>query len=820
MNSSSSRIIKEFENLREKLLDLSSKNQLLNFKPRAKTLEIIENNPNNIYHTLIIQKKKMYFIPNKASENDIDYNKPKSRLSKIFEYAPIDLSIFKSVDTTLKTDLSPTEMQKRLFYINQQARLMLNEQGYNILYLAVGFLEWKDQYKVNEIKKAPLVLIPVTLSRKKAGKSCTIEWNGDEIETNISIKEKLLNEGVKLPKFKMKNYVELIEDYLLQVKTAISKGRSTKKWNINTEIALGFFSFTKFLMYEDLNPDGWKNLNLDKHSLIDSLFNPKGIKEENEFREDDIDKILNYASMYQVLDADSSQIAAIENVKSGENLVVEGPPGTGKSQTIVNLIAELLANGKTVLFVSEKMAALDVVRDRLKSVGLGKFVLELHSNQTRKKKILKDLEKSLNTKFYKNLEVDSITTRLDNLKLDLDDYAEILHKKSFAYEISPFQLFGLKEVAYEHFYKTNRHMVLVNIDNPENISKKELDSIIADLNNLTEIHNTVSDNNPWTNCYPKTLLPRDLREIEQFLEDSLIALNQFFLNGETINELYGIKKAKDIKSYKETLQGLKLLEDRDLELVDSKIITNNSWKNESKIAIELIDKLKEYQDVSKVLSKFNDSIYNVDLDNLIFEFQKHLNKKFKLFSTNPSKDEALKLYKSSPLSKISGDKSILKDLKSLKSYFILKDELDSLHDLGVSFFGELYSLNANTSDLEKLSGWIIKFNKNLENGTFNNVTLDLLKNSLFDLNGAIEIKDYLESGNKFFNKLRGLENKLNPRSKLIFKKEKEEVSFREWENQINLWKTQLPSLHLFSQYLNTKRNITNPVSIEFIKVIE
>ena len=101
-------------------------------------------------------------------------------------------------------------------------------------------------------------------------------------------------------------------------------------------------------MYNDLNPDSWAdNVDLTKNELIQAIFNPAK-NDVEAFNEEDIDSQLDYQSMYQVLDADSSQIAAIQDVKAGRNLVVEGPPGTGKSQTIVNLIAELLAEAFSV----------------------------------------------------------------------------------------------------------------------------------------------------------------------------------------------------------------------------------------------------------------------------------------------------------------------------------------------------------------------------------------------------------------------------------------------------------------------------------------
>ena len=163
----------------------------------------------------------------------------------------------------------------------------------------------------------------------------------------------------------------------LQPQNAIS---DKSDWNIISEIYLSTFSFKKLVIYNDLNMNNWSGNTLKK---IDGLlFNPepRGIDTYEPY---DLDKI-DSDNLYQVLDADSSQMEVIEVIKKSNNLVVEGPPGTGKSQTIVNLIAELMAQKKSVLFVSEKMAALEVVKSRLDSVGLGKFVLELHSNKTRR----------------------------------------------------------------------------------------------------------------------------------------------------------------------------------------------------------------------------------------------------------------------------------------------------------------------------------------------------------------------------------------------------------------------------------------------------
>ena len=133
-----------------------------------------------------------------------------------------------------------------------------------------------------------------------------------------------------------------------------------------------------------------------EHPLIKAIFgSPEEQIPDNGFQENEVDQKLKSIDLFHVLDADPSQIAVIEDVKAGRNLAVEGPPGTGKSQTIVNMVAELMAANKSVLFVSEKMAALEVVKNRLDNVGLGDFCLELHSRKSNKKEFLANLERTV-----------------------------------------------------------------------------------------------------------------------------------------------------------------------------------------------------------------------------------------------------------------------------------------------------------------------------------------------------------------------------------------------------------------------------------------
>ena len=287
-NPSTNKIEKEFENLRKELLDLTLRNQLLNFKTRAKTIKINNQTPINIFQTLVLQENKMYFVANKKDK--------KEEKSSVWDHIPFDFSKFSEGDKKLEADLTPNELQKRLYYINNQAKTMLQEQGYNILYLAVGFLEWVDKSKPKQSNNAPLVLIPVSMERKKVGESFNLEWTGEDIQTNISLKAKLLEAGIELPDFEFKKYGEVIDHYIEKVKHAVHK---MEDWKVNHNIALGFFSFTKFVMYNDLNPDSWAaNVDLTKNELIQAIFNPSK-NDVEAFNEEDIDSQLDYQSMYQ-----------------------------------------------------------------------------------------------------------------------------------------------------------------------------------------------------------------------------------------------------------------------------------------------------------------------------------------------------------------------------------------------------------------------------------------------------------------------------------------------------------------------------------------
>ncbi len=295
------------------------------------------------------------------------------------------------------TPYSPTQLQARLLNTYYTARTFLEEQGVNILYVALGLLEWSETEPAETVRRAPLILVPVEISRSDVRSQFRLRYTGEEIGENLSLRMKLEQDfGIELPEIpELADEEVAVEAYFRAVGAAVA-GRTG--WRVDgSAVVLGFFSFSKLLMYRDLDPRSWpEEAQPASHPILQALLAdsfheaPAVIGEE-----DNLDRRVDPGALHPVVDADSSQTLAILDVLHGRNLVVQGPPGTGKSQTITNLIAEAVAADRTVLFVAEKMAALEVVKRNLDKIGLGFFALELHSHKTNKREVLEELRHTL-----------------------------------------------------------------------------------------------------------------------------------------------------------------------------------------------------------------------------------------------------------------------------------------------------------------------------------------------------------------------------------------------------------------------------------------
>lgn len=376
-------ILSRLETSRKELLDLGLRNPLLNYRAlTSRGVQIVHEKAALVYDVLVGQGKNMTFAAKPEKEQLVDKT-------------PEVASTPETYDTKLQTTESESTLQHKLLNTYYTARTSIEEQGVNTLFLALGMLHWYESESSSDVRKAPLVLLPVALERSTARERFRLRYTLEEIGENLSLQAKLKAEfGILLPNLPDEEEFSL-EWYFDKVENTISH---LPRWKVDhNEIALGFFSFGKFLIYNDLDITNWPEENNPlQHPVLQSLFN-SGFKEAPPTASEDahIDRETVADQLFQVVDADSSQLLAMLAVHEGRNLVIQGPPGTGKSQTITNLIANAIGQGKRVLFVAEKMAALEVVKRRLDNANLGEACLELHSHKANKKELHQELRRVL-----------------------------------------------------------------------------------------------------------------------------------------------------------------------------------------------------------------------------------------------------------------------------------------------------------------------------------------------------------------------------------------------------------------------------------------
>ena len=295
--------------------------------------------------------------------------------------------------TVLCTSIDEEKLEKRLLAIYRDAKTAEEEQGINILFLAIGFLRWYEDDKSEVLREAPLVLVPVSLTRDLRRSAFDLRCRDEDLTTNQAIQERLRGDfGIVLPELP-ESEEWLPSGYYATVRETIG---SKSRWSIDPNgIELGFYSFSKLLMIRDLDPAAWGEKSIVENRLLRGL--TEGFNEEPSPLPHNapLDKLFAPSDLIQVVDADLSQTIVIETIRKGRDLVVQGPPGTGKSQTITNIIAAAVHDGKSVLFVAEKMAALNVVHSRLQKVGLGPICLQLHSRGANKRLVLGEIEETL-----------------------------------------------------------------------------------------------------------------------------------------------------------------------------------------------------------------------------------------------------------------------------------------------------------------------------------------------------------------------------------------------------------------------------------------
>jgi hypothetical protein len=418
------------ERWKRKLLDLSLRNRLLNFRTTKATVPVLCHDLMALEDQLWEGKKFSFRSISKV----VTPNDPRSETVIQGRYR-IDLVRDALVEglrhNEIYSALSEDDLSARLTDVFRSARSAFEEGGANTLFLAFGFLSWKETDTSDKTYKAPIILVPVVLDRKSVQHGFVLSRHEDDARVNSTLLEMLRHDfelevaGVEvLPTDEAGIDVNLV---LQRFRRAV---RDLPGWEVVDEVGLGLFSFAKYLMWKDLQD---RTEDLKRNPVVRHMLEhpSDAYPDQGDFPQPQLlDQTRKPTATFSPLLADSSQLSATFAAADGKSFVLDGPPGTGKSQTITNIIAHCLALNKTVLFVSEKMAALEVVQRRLKQIGLERFCLQLHSAKAKKTEVIDHLGQTWKFALQQSASHwEREAARLEQTRTQLNNYVRQLHRR-------------------------------------------------------------------------------------------------------------------------------------------------------------------------------------------------------------------------------------------------------------------------------------------------------------------------------------------------------------------------------------------------------
>ncbi|MDO8673831.1 MAG: DUF4011 domain-containing protein, partial [Dehalococcoidia bacterium] len=410
------------------LLDLSLRNSLLNFRVSGSSIPLLTAELSDIEDSLADG------LSFQIHPRPVDWEGT-ARDATVYQrrtYNDPQMLLLREEFTQhrLRADLAEKDLSNRLTQLYRAARTSLEENGANTLYLALGMLVWYESDASQKPRYAPILLLPMQIVRKSVQAGYVVREGEDETQFNVTLTEMLRQDfGIDVqglsPLPADARGVD-VKSILTIVRRAVMH---KSRWDVVENACLGLFSFSKFVMWYDLKA---RTGELKRSKVVASLmagslqWTPEGVHPAP----DGMDSAYHPKDIICPISADSSQLMAICAAGEGRSIVLHGPPGTGKSQTITNIIAHLLAQGKSVLFVAEKMAALTVVQRRLEQIGLAPFCLEVHSNKSNKKDVLEQLRVALEIGLSSNPQNWELeANRLAALRNELNGYVRALHRE-------------------------------------------------------------------------------------------------------------------------------------------------------------------------------------------------------------------------------------------------------------------------------------------------------------------------------------------------------------------------------------------------------
>jgi very-short-patch-repair endonuclease len=499
---------------KRKLLDLTLNNRLINFRESLKTIPLLC--PDLAALEDALAEGETFSLDARPAAQEEEQRSTELHRRRTGDDIPDAFLREELQARRLHADVAARDLPRRLIELYRAARTSLEESGASTLYLALGFLQWFESPLSQQPRLAPILLVPLTLERRFIREGFRICQGDDEPRVNTTLLELLARDfGIQIAGLDPLPQDAQSIDVASLFYTLRRAIRDFDRWDVIEHAHIGLFSFTKFLM--------WRDLQEHTDALVQNKVVAHLVHRPNEpfpvagtFPEPArLDQTHRLAETFTPLSSDSSQLAAVYAAAAGHSFVLEGPPGTGKSQTITNMIAQALANGKTVLFVAEKMAALSVVHARLNQLGLGRFCLELHSNKARKLEVIEQLGQALERlPTHEPEQWVREAQKLEELRQELNQYVETLHQPHATGE-SIFQ--GLSRLIGR---RQARHVNLT-WEAPTSIDKEALEALRDAVERLQRAGEVCGHpaRSPWAAAACDAWSPAFQREVEVALNE-------------------------------------------------------------------------------------------------------------------------------------------------------------------------------------------------------------------------------------------------------------------------------------------------------------